>query len=149
VLAASLFFVASSATAIGFVAVRGGLSLSTGSQAALASGVPSGTPGPTMIAPSGAPSQTPTTPPSGAPSLEPTPPAAPTSGPTTDRYAVLETCPDTPACYIYTVRRGNGVWSIANYFGVPFQAVIDMNPWIGASMTLHVGDRVRIPPPTR
>ena len=50
-----------------------------------------------------------------APTVAPTP--KPTKKPTSDRYKLLVACPDRPNCWIYTVRSGDNLYSIAHYFG--------------------------------
>ena len=62
---------------------------------------------------------------------------------------VLVACPDAPRCWIYTVRTGDNFQSIVNWFGVPYDTVVAMNPGLGDVATIHVGDRIRMPPPTR
>jgi hypothetical protein len=69
-----------------------------------------------------------------------------TPAPTGDRYAYLTPCPDQPSCYIYYARTGNGMWSIANYFGIPLSTLYAWNPQY-VNTSLHVGDPVRMPPP--
>jgi LysM repeat protein len=59
----------------------------------------------------------------------------------------LTPCPSTPNCYIYVIRSGDNLYSIANYFGVSFTRVEAMNPWV--SNGLVVGRSLRIPTPTR
>ena len=63
------------------------------------------------------------------------------------RLALLTPCPDSPDCYIYVVRSGDNLFSIANYFGVPLSTVKAMNPW--TKNGLKAGRELRIPPPTR
>lgn len=100
--------------------------------------VPTPSPAPT-------PSPTPTATPSPTPSATPTP--TPTARPKSSRYALLTPCPNTPNCYIYVIRSGDNLYSIANYFGVSQARVEAMNPWV--SNGLVVGRDLRIPTPTR
>ncbi len=83
------------------------------------------------------------------PSPTPRPAATPTPAPTSNRYALLKPCPDRPDCWIYTVRAGDNLVSIANYFGVAYDTVLELNPQIGDPTTIRRGDRIRLPPPTR
>jgi hypothetical protein len=92
--------------------------------------------------PSPTPTLTPSPPP---PTAAPTPP--PTARPTSGRYALLKPCPDQPKCWIYVVRSGDNLYSIANYFGVSLKTVQAWNPWTQSGLT--VGRQLRIPPPTR
>jgi LysM domain len=93
------------------------------------------------------PTAAPATPtPSPEPSATPKPTASPK--PSSDRYALLTACPDANKCWIYVIRRGDNISSIANYFGVKLATVYDMNPWLG-SKGLRAGQEVRLPPPTR
>ncbi len=79
-----------------------------------------------------------------------TPPAGTTASPSpsSSRYALLKACPDAPDCWIYVVRSGDNLSSIANYFGVRLQAVQTLNPWV-SSIQLRAGQQLRLPPPTR
>ena len=60
---------------------------------------------------------------------------------------MLTSCPNTPNCYVYVVRSGDNLFSIANYFGVSLNTVKAWNPW--TQNGLVVGRGLRIPPPTR
>ncbi len=71
----------------------------------------------------------------------------PTAAPTSDRYALLTACPDKPDCWIYRVRSGDNLFSIAKYFGVPLATVKALNPWTQSG--LKVGRDLILPPPTR
>jgi LysM repeat protein len=109
---------------------------------------PSATPLPSPTA-----AATPSPTPSPSPSPTPTPTAAPTptpqttAEPTSARYALLKPCPDQPKCWIYVIRSGDNLYSIANYFGVSLKTVQAWNPWTQNGLT--VGRQLRIPPPTR
>jgi hypothetical protein len=176
VVAAALTLVAAAAMSVGFLLVRGGFDLPAGaaggSQLAAATlPIPSGagpsqppiatpdrtgastpvpthtpesTPSPTAPAPSPTPIATPAPPTTAPPTLAP-----PTPGSTSNRYALLVPCPNTADCWIYTVRAGDNFQSIVNYFGVPYDTVIRMNPGLGDPANIHAGDRIRMPPPTR
>jgi len=145
-----------------FMLARGGLDLpvaagaSPGPSASAVAAVPSPTPtvAPSAVAsetPSASPAATPT--PSPSPSPTPTATASPTASPsptpvpTSDRYALLKPCPDTPDCWIYRVRAGDNLFSIANYFGVPLATVKRLNPW--TENGLRAGRDLILPPPTR
>ena len=143
-----VLLVASAAAAIAFVTVTGGLRL--------ASSVPpvavaSSSPSPTPLEPTPTPGQTlePTVSPTPAPTPTPTLTLAPTPtpAPTSDRYALLTPCPDKPDCYLYTIRAGDNLQSIASYFGIPYSTVRKLNP--NLRIPIHTGDVVILPPPTR
>ncbi len=107
---------------------------------------PTATPSPTSTA---TPSPTQTPDPSPSPTSTPTarPTATPPSGASASRLALLKPCPNGANCYIYVVRSGDNMTSIANYFGVSLAKVRAMNPWTKNGLT--VGRELRIPPPTR
>jgi hypothetical protein len=104
------------------------------------------TPAPTpTITPS--PSPTPLLTPAATPSPTPEPTPKATPRPTSNRFALLKPCPGTSGCYIYIVRRGDNLFSIAKYFGVPLKTVQAMNPWTKSGLV--AGHELRIPTPTR
>jgi hypothetical protein len=163
VIVASLVLVATIAASFGFLAVRGGLSVALANPSPGASQVavvpaasvkpvatPSiaSTPAPT---PSGTPEPTPSSTPSATPAATPAvtpPPATATPRPSSDRYLLLSPCPSAPSCWLYTVRSGDNLVSIAHYFGVPLDTVYAMNPW-ARTTGLRAGQELRLPPPTR
>ena len=71
------------------------------------------------------------------------------SGPTAGRLALLAPCPGRPDCYVYTVRAGDNLTSIGLFFGVPFDTILRLNPWIRDPTTIHEGDRIVLTTPTR
>ena len=146
IVAATVFLVASASAAIAFVALRGGIDLPIASpgasDVALASPTAAATVEPTPV-------PTPTAAASPSPSPAATPAPTPTPSSTSDRYALLEPCPSTPDCYVYEIRAGDNLRSIANYFGVPYETVLEMNPQIGDPATIQPGDEIHLPPPTR
>jgi LysM repeat protein len=81
------------------------------------------------------------------PTPEPSPSVAPSATPSSDRYELLTACPDKPDCWIYRVRSGDNLFSIAKYFGVPLATVKALNPWTQSG--LKVGRDLILPPPTR
>lgn len=167
--AALLVLAASFALSVGFVVANGGMSLPGGASASPLAAQGSGAPEETeasaatasdgSAAPSSEPSVQPspeasvgaeTSAPSASPTAapSPTPSATPTARPTSDRYALLTPCPDASNCWIYVVRRGDNLVSIANYFGVPLDVVYERNPW-AETTPLVAGQELRLPPPTR
>ena len=165
ILGALLVLAASFALSVGFVIANGGMDLpipSASPDAAVASAVPgssaSGVPvSSASPSPSAAPSASPTPDASvGSATATPTSTATPTPSPSltatpnpsSDRYELLAPCGDEPDCWIYTVRSGDNLVSIANYFGVPFDVVVERNPWTETT-PLVAGQELRLPPPTR
>ncbi len=80
--------------------------------------------------------------------LTPRPTKAPAATPKSDRYKVLSACPGRKGCWIYTVRAGDNLFSIANWFGVSLKTIYAWNPRYPAAR-LRAGDQIRMPPPTR
>ena len=164
VIGSVLVLVMATSASFAFVMARGGLELvaaiptatPSGSQGAVAQA--SATPAPTTTptpppTPAPTPTPTPTASPSPTPSPTPTPrptakpTAKPTPRPTSDRYAVLRPCPDTPRCWIYRVRAGDNIYSIARWFGISEDSIYSRNPFVRNG--LRPGQDLRLPPPTR
>jgi hypothetical protein len=171
IIGAALTLAVAASLSVGFLLVRGGFDLALSSPPPSQLAFIETTPGPTTISlaptPSPTPSPTPTdspipTPssspsPSPSPVITPTPTVAPTPRPTprpttaplSNRYQFLTKCPSTPNCWIYTVRAGDNLRSIVNWFGVSYDTVLRMNPQITDPTLIRAGDKIRIPRPTR
>ena len=162
VVGSALVLAAALAASFGFLVVRGGFNVQIASPdpALLAAASPSPAASPSALStaspsPSSSPSPSPSATPSPSPTPTPTPTPAPTArpaptpAPSSNRYALLTRCPSTPNCWIYTVRAGDNLKSIANYFGVPYDTVLRMNPQITDPTAIHAGDELKLPPPTR
>ena len=150
---------------VGFVVANGGLALTAAVPAAAASGGVLGAivTAPPTTAPTAEPTAgttaTPAPTPTPAPTVTPVPTATPaptpsptaqptqTAKPTSNRYALLKPCPDRSGCWIYRIRAGDNLYSIANYFGVSISTIQAWNPWTQSG--LKVGRELRIPTPTR
>ena len=166
VIGSVLVLVMATSASLAFVMARGGLELAAAvptsspieSQGAVAqaSATPAPTTAPTPI-PTPSPSLAPTPSPSPSPSPSPTPTPRPTAkptakptsrpAPTSDRYAVLRPCPGTPRCWIYRVRAGDNIYSIAHWFGISQDSIYARNPFVRNG--LRPGQDLRLPPPTR
>jgi hypothetical protein len=166
VIASALILVAAAAASVGFLLVRGGLSVPSSSiapgnvAAIIGSPAPSAAvaliDSPSPVAPTTEPAASPTPAPTPSPTTAPTPsptatptPAPTATRPTSDRYKLLDPCPGEPDCWIYTVRAGDNFVSIVKWFGVPYDTVVKMNPQMGDPTTIRTGDKIRMPPPTR
>jgi len=159
---ALLVLAASFALSVGFVVTNGGMTLpgGVGPSPLAAQGsvepAPSASPQPTATK-SDAATPEPTTEATPEESVESetsapgpvaSPSVVPSPSPTSDRYAVLTPCLDAPDCWIYVVRSGDNLVSIARYFGVPLAEVYERNPWTETEQ-LVAGRELRLPPPTR
>lgn len=101
------------------------------------------------------------------PTLTPTPAPTPVAsstwppGATASRMDLVVPCAGEADCYVYTVRgpgaapSGNGskvadtLAGVVAFFGVDLATVRQMNPWLGGGSTVHPGDQLKIPSPTR
>jgi hypothetical protein len=162
---------------IGFVVANGGLTLTAAESApsaspsgtllaGLATAVPTAAATPaSTVAPTATPATTPnatssalaspqaTAAPTALATPEPTPRVTPAGtaayppGATASRMKLLSPCTDKAKCYVYRIRSGDNLYSIANYFGVSLSTVKAWNAW--TSTGLKSGRDLRIPPPTR
>ena len=170
-LAALVVLAFSAAISFGFVLKRGGIDMpvvgatpapTDVAAATTSTATPGGSASTGIVTPEGSaqavPSVAPSAPtgPSPAPTPKPTKPAprptpkptAATGGASASRLAVLVPCPGQSGCYIYTVRSGDNLFSIAHWFGVPLTTLYAWNPTVKAA-GIHPGLKLRIPTPTR
>jgi LysM repeat protein len=158
VFASLVLLVMAVSASVAFVFARGGIGLTAAGPSPSETAV-AVVPSPSIAAPAATPSVavTPIAPsPSVRPSLTPTatpspaatPAPKPTATPRSDRYKLLKPCPNTPRCWIYTVRSGDNLYSIANYFGVSRDSIYARNPWL-SNTGRRAGQQLRLPPPTR
>jgi hypothetical protein len=166
--------IAAFAGSVAFVVARGGLAMPVAaierpspSPSALAvapppepssTPAPSPTPMPTPDpTPAPSPTPSPTPEPTPTPTPEPTPTPTPTPKPTAKpagdpilaRFPELRRCPNRSNCYIYIVEPGNNLFSIARYYRVSYDRVLQMSPWITDPANIRAGDEVRMPTPQR
>lgn len=158
--AATVLLAASLVVAVGYLVAGGGLSLPSRSASPTVAGVAS--PSSPAVLPTTGARESPVAPsssPSAIASASPSPTVAPSptrrpertprpTPPRSDRYNLLDPCPDRPRCWIYTIRAGDNLFSIANYFGVPLERVYELNPWT-REQGLRAGQELILPPPTR
>jgi len=71
-----------------------------------------------------------------------------TPRPVSDRYALLSPCSSQPDCWVYTIRTGDNLFSIGNYFGHSLETIYRLNPWTRTT-PLRAGQALVLPPPTR
>jgi hypothetical protein len=151
---------------VGFVFARGGAldinpsgAIASPSASTLAVASPSAVASAPVVAPTASasvspspasPSPTPSPSPTATPTATPAPTSQPTprATPRSDRYRLLRACPGTANCWIYRVRSGDNLFSIARYFGVSQDSIYARNPWV-RQRGLRAGQELRLPPPTR
>jgi LysM repeat protein len=148
---------ASFALSVAFVLANGGLDLPAAQRPAGSGNTTAVVPSAGASAPAGesvAPSETTAAGASPGPSATEAPGIpAPSAGaatprPFSNRYDLLTACPNTPDCWVYVVRQGDNLFSIARYFGVPLNVVEQRNPWT-ATTQLVAGQKLLLPAPTR
>jgi hypothetical protein len=108
---------------------------------------PSPAPITTPAAPTATSQVTPQPTPAPKPRATPAGTAAYPPGATASRMKLLSPCTDKAKCYVYRIRSGDNLYSIANYFGVSLSTVKAWNAWTATG--LKSGRDLRIPPPTR
>jgi hypothetical protein len=69
--------------------------------------------------------------------------------PSPERLALVTPCPAEPDCYLYQLRSGDNLTSVATYFGVSNGELLDRNPEITDPSTVRTGKVIRLPTPRR
>jgi len=59
----------------------------------------------------------------------------------------LPACPDAPACYLYVVRPGDRLSTIAGRYQVAIQMILAFNPKITDPNAIFSGQTIRLPGP--
>ncbi len=162
--AALLVLLLSAGMSFGFVLRRGGIDLSSFAApsstagavvpsvaVATASAVAGASPdvtAATSLSPSPSPPVTPTLAPSPAATPAPTPTPKPIPPGSPSRMKLVTACPGVTDCYIYRIKSGDSLYSVAQFFGVKLSRIYAMNPTVKPS-ALHAGTQLKIPTPTR
>ena len=66
-----------------------------------------------------------------------------------DGYARLSLCSDQPGCYLYVVRPGDRLSTIAGHLGLTTQAIVDFDPKITDPNAIYSGQTIRVPGPVQ
>ena len=61
-----------------------------------------------------------------------------------DPFVRLEPCPDAPDCFLYVVRPGDRLSTIAGRFGIAVQAILEANPSITDPNAIYSGRVIRL-----
>jgi hypothetical protein len=63
-------------------------------------------------------------------------------------FVRLDRCPDVPNCYLYVVRPGDRLSTIAGRFAITTSAILALNPRITDPNAIYSGQTIRLPGPT-
>jgi LysM domain len=63
-------------------------------------------------------------------------------------YVRLDRCPDLPGCYLYVVRPGDRLSTLAGTFGITTTSILALNPQITDPNAIYSGQTLRLPGPT-
>jgi peptidoglycan endopeptidase LytE len=61
----------------------------------------------------------------------------------------LPACPDAPACYLYIVRPGDRLSTIAGRYQITIQMILTVNPKITDPSAIFSGQTIRLPAPSQ
>lgn len=59
----------------------------------------------------------------------------------------LDPCPDRAGCYLYVVRPGDRLSTIAGRYGTSTTAILELNPEIANANQIYSGETIRVPGP--
>jgi nucleoid-associated protein YgaU len=62
-------------------------------------------------------------------------------------FVALAACPDAPGCYLYIVRPGDRLSTIAGRYGITQQSILALNPKITDPNAIFSGQTIRLPGP--
>lgn len=135
------------------LAANGDLSVGVRSPVSPSSSAPVAEPATATPTPLPAVTSTPSIPATEAPSTSPAVAATARSSPiptaTPRKYVGLTPCPGRSDCYIYVVKRGDSLVRIAARYGLTLDAVLARNPSIKDAGLVYLGQKIRLPTPTK